>query len=131
MPPSCPFCSLDPERIRDGSRYSIWIDDGYPVSPGHALVIPRRHVQSFFDLQDDERADLLELLGRARAAIQAARHPDGFNIGINDGTAAGQTVMHLHVHLIPRYAGDRPDPRGGVRWIVPEKADYWSHRRQG
>lgn len=100
------------------------------MSPGHALVIPRRHVQSFFDLQDDERADLIDLLARARAAIQAERHPDGFNIGINDGAAAGQTVMHLHVHLIPRYSGDRTDARGGVRWIFPEKADYWSRRAQ-
>lgn len=128
MLPSCPFCSLAPERFREGTRHSIRIDDAFPVSPGHALVIPRRHVQSFFDLRDDERADLLNLLGRARATIQAERSPDGFNIGINDGTAAGQTVMHLHVHLIPRYAGDRPNPRGGVRWIFPERADYWSQR---
>lgn len=128
MQPPCPFCSLPAERIREGTRRSVCIDDGYPVSPGHALVIPRRHVQSFFELQDDERADLLDLLGRARAAIEAERHPDGFNIGINDGAAAGQTVMHVHVHLIPRYSGDRTDARGGVRWIFPEKADYWSRR---
>lgn len=104
----------------------MYIDDGYPVSPGHGLLIPRRHVQSFFDLSGEEQSDLLGLLGRARAALQAQHQPDGFNIGINDGSAAGQTVMHLHVHLIPRYAGDRPDPRGGVRWIFPEKADYWT-----
>ena len=128
MSDPCPFCSLPPERIRAATPHSVCIDDGYPVSPGHALVIPRRHVQSFFDLQDDERADLLDLLGRARAAIQAERRPDGFNIGINDGAAAGQTVPHHHVHLIPRYVGDRPDPRGGVRWVIPEKADYWSRR---
>ena len=104
------------------------IQDAFPVSPGHALLIPHRHVPSFFDLTDDERTDLMDLLGRARAKIQAELSPHGFNIGINDGPAAGQTVMHLHVHLIPRFNGDRPDPRGGVRWVFPEKADYWSDK---
>ena len=113
-------------RIREATELSIYIDDGYPVSPGHGLLIPRRHVPSFFELSDEERSDLLDLLGRARTSLQARHHPDGFNIGINDGLAAGQTVMHLHVHLIPRYSGDRTDPRGGVRWVIPEKADYWT-----
>jgi diadenosine tetraphosphate (Ap4A) HIT family hydrolase len=126
MVPSCPFCSLPDLRIRDCTCSSLLIEDAYPVSPGHALLIPRRHVPSLFDLTNAERTDLLDLLSRARAKIQADLNPDGFNIGINDGPAAGQTVMHLHIHLIPRYAGDRPDPRGGVRWVFPEKADYWS-----
>jgi diadenosine tetraphosphate (Ap4A) HIT family hydrolase len=72
---------------------------------------------------------MLELLTRMRQMLLEERNPDGFNIGINDGVAAGQTVMHLHIHLIPRYAGDQPDPRGGVRWIFPEKADYWTSRK--
>jgi diadenosine tetraphosphate (Ap4A) HIT family hydrolase len=122
----CPSCLPDEKRIREASRFALFIDDGFPVSPGHALLIPRRHVQSLFNLDEEERNDLLSLLARARSVIQAQLQPDGFNIGINDGAAAGQTVMHLHVHLIPRFAGDRADPRGGVRWVIPEKADYWS-----
>lgn len=71
---------------------------------------------------------MLKLLDESKAALDAEFHPDGYNIGINDGAAAGQTIAHLHIHLIPRYAGDQPDPRGGVRWIFPAKADYWSNR---
>ena len=80
---------------------------------------------SFFEATDDERADLVALLLLAREALERDFRPAGYNIGINDGVAAGQTVAHLHVHLIPRYAGDRDDPRGGVRWVLPEKAAYW------
>lgn len=102
------------------------VRDAYPVSPGHTLVIPTRHIGSFFELDEAERAALLALLDRARGRLELEFKPDGYNIGINDGAAAGQTVPHLHIHLIPRYTGDRPDPRGGVRWIIPEKASYWS-----
>jgi len=102
--------------------------DGYPISEGHTLVIPKRHVGSFFELETAELEDLLSVLERAKARLDAEYGPDGFNIGINDGPAAGQTVPHLHVHLIPRYAGDQEDPRGGIRWIFPEKADYWTGR---
>lgn len=98
------------------------------MSPGHSLIIPKRHVGSFFATSSAERLDLLELLDQAKALVQAEHQPAGFNIGINDGAAAGQTVPHLHIHLIPRYEGDLPDPRGGVRWVIPAKADYWSHR---
>jgi diadenosine tetraphosphate (Ap4A) HIT family hydrolase len=125
---ACPFCTLPPERILGGNAHGVWIRDGYPVSPGHSLVIPHRHVSSFFDLTEDERKALLVLLDQARAAAQAEMAPDGYNIGINDGPAAGQTVPHLHIHLIPRFAGDLPDPRGGVRWVIPDKADYWNMR---
>lgn len=104
------------------------IDDGFPISAGHALIVPRRHVASLFELDERESSEIFELLARARSYLLNERRPDGFNIGINDGVAAGQTVMHLHVHLIPRYLGDRSDPRGGVRWIFPDKADYWSPR---
>jgi diadenosine tetraphosphate (Ap4A) HIT family hydrolase len=95
---------------------------------GHTLIIPKKHVGSFFEITDEERADLLVLLNKAKVVIQEEFNPDGYNIGINDGPAAGQTVPHLHLHLIPRYKGDRNDPRGGVRWIIPEKADYWSQK---
>ena len=124
----CPFCTLPPERVLGRNDHAVWIRDGYPVSPGHSLVIPVRHVGSFFDITADERAALLRLLDEAKAAATREFQPDGFNIGINDGPAAGQTVPHLHIHLIPRYAGDLPDPRGGVRWVIPAKADYWSTR---
>jgi diadenosine tetraphosphate (Ap4A) HIT family hydrolase len=92
------------------------------------LVIPKRHVGSFFEVSLEERIALLDLLDQAKASAVAEFRPDGFNIGINDGAAAGQTVPHLHIHLIPRRAGDQKDPRGGVRWVIPEKADYWSKR---
>lgn len=124
----CPFCTLPESRIVAGNDHAVWIMDGYPVSPGHSLVIPRRHVGSFFDITQEERLALLELLDQAKACVMRDFKPDGFNIGINDGPAAGQTVPHLHLHLIPRYLGDLPDPRGGVRWVIPHKADYWSHR---
>jgi diadenosine tetraphosphate (Ap4A) HIT family hydrolase len=87
-----------------------------------ALVIPKRHVGSFFDVSDAERDALLGLLEVAKAAAGREFEPAGYNIGINDGSAAGQTVPHLHIHLIPRYDGDMPDPRGGVRWVIPSKA---------
>lgn len=124
----CAFCTLPQSRIIDDSKYGVVIRDGFPISPGHTLVIPKRHIGSFFDLTADERNDLLALLERAKAVLDAEYQPDGYNIGINDGPAAGQTVPHLHIHLIPRYKEDLPDARGGVRWIIPEKADYWSKR---
>jgi diadenosine tetraphosphate (Ap4A) HIT family hydrolase len=122
---NCPFCSLGSDRIISESDYSLTILDGFPVSNGHTLIIPKRHVQSFFELQAIEKAAVLQALDEAKEALEKEFSPGGYNIGINDGEAAGQTVMHLHVHLIPRYKGDIEDPRGGVRWIFPEKAKYW------
>jgi diadenosine tetraphosphate (Ap4A) HIT family hydrolase len=116
---------LPPERLVLESEFCLAIRDGFPVSPGHTLIIPKRHVASFFDTTDVERADLMSLLIRAREALDREFNTDGYNIGINDGVAAGQTVPHLHVHLIPRYVGDREDPRGGIRWVLPDKAAYW------
>lgn len=121
----CPFCALPDDRIIDQSPLALVIRDGFPISPGHTLVIPRRHVGSFFESSPEERASLLMLLDRAREKLVAELRPDGFNVGINDGAAAGQTVPHLHIHLIPRYFGDQPDPRGGVRWVMSDKARYW------
>jgi diadenosine tetraphosphate (Ap4A) HIT family hydrolase len=125
-PKPCPFCSLPDHRIVHASEYGVIIRDGFPISPGHTLIIPKRHVGSFFELLADEQSDLLKLLHLAKNEVDLQFSPQGYNIGINDGAAAGQTVPHLHIHLIPRYVGDCKDPRGGVRWIVPEKADYWS-----
>ncbi|MBM3393394.1 MAG: HIT family protein [Betaproteobacteria bacterium] len=124
----CPFCALAAERIVRQGDLCLAFRDGYPVSPGHTLVIPKRHVASFFQVTWKEREELLALLDWCRSDLAERHRPDGFNVGVNDGVAAGQTVMHLHIHLIPRYAGDKADPRGGVRWLFPDKADYWSHR---
>jgi diadenosine tetraphosphate (Ap4A) HIT family hydrolase len=126
----CPFCSIAESRLAGQNGEAFWIRDGFPVSPGHSLIIPRRHVGSFFEATAPERSALLALLDEARAALTAELHPDGFNIGINDGAAAGQTVPHLHIHLIPRFHGDVADPRGGVRWVIADKADYWSGSAQ-
>ena len=124
-PKPCAFCTLPSARVIDENATAMAIRDGYPVSPGHTLLIPKRHTGSFFELAEQERADLLALLDRAKRVLDAELQPQGYNIGINDGAAAGQTVLHLHVHLIPRFEGDLPDPRGGVRWVIPAKAKYW------
>jgi diadenosine tetraphosphate (Ap4A) HIT family hydrolase len=121
----CPFCNPDKSRLLTANDHAIAIYDGFPVTLGHTLIIPKRHVSSFFETSREEQAALLDLLAEMRQRLLEERNPAGFNIGNNDGTAAGQTVMHLHIHLIPRYAGDTEDPRGGVRWIMPEKAPYW------
>ena len=127
-PSPCPFCSLPASRIVEQNAHAVLILDCYPVSPGHSLVILKRHIGSFFEVTEVERAALFALLDWAKKLVAEQHQPDGYNIGINDGAAAGQTVPHLHIHLIPRYDGDQPDPRGGVRWVIPEKADYWTRR---
>ena len=126
MSKNCTFCSIPPDRILEADELAFVISDGFPISAGHTLIIPKRHVGSWFECTAPEQQSLMELMARARDRLISSHAPDGFNIGINDGAAAGQTVPHLHVHLIPRYAGDCEDPRGGIRWIMPDKADYWS-----
>jgi diadenosine tetraphosphate (Ap4A) HIT family hydrolase len=121
----CPFCTLPPDRIVAQSALALAVRDAFPASPGHTLIVPRRHVRSFFEVTAEERAEMLALLDAVKAQIDAAHRPDGYNLGINDGAAAGQTVAHLHMHLIPRYRGDVADPRGGVRWVLAERARYW------
>lgn len=125
MSKPCPFCNLAASRIRGSDDLALIASDGFPVAPGHTLIVPRRHVASFFETTAAERASLLQLLEQAKAIVDAEFGPDAYNIGINDGPVAGQTVAHLHIHLIPRYVGDCTDPRGGVRWVLPEKAKYW------
>jgi diadenosine tetraphosphate (Ap4A) HIT family hydrolase len=122
---SCHFCQINELKIVLANSRALAIYDGYPISPGHTLIIPKRHIASFFELTAEEQTAMLALLAEMRQILQKERNPDGFNIGINDGVAAGQTVMHLHIHLVPRYADDMTDPRGGVRWIFPDKAAYW------
>jgi diadenosine tetraphosphate (Ap4A) HIT family hydrolase len=123
--PDCPFCSLPVARFVDNNTMAVAVHDAFPVAPGHTLVMPRRHVGSFFELQESEQLAMLTLLNRARARLEREFAPDGYTIGINDGRAAGQTVPHVHLHLIPRHHADVPDPRGGVRWVIPENANYW------
>ena len=121
----CPFCKVESEReIIASSPLSVAFYDGFPVSPGHALIIPRRHVASFFELTQEEQQDLLNLTDRVKRIVEERYHPDGYNIGINVGEAAGQSIFHVHMHLIPRYQGDVPNPRGGVRGVIPDKQNY-------
>lgn len=118
----CPFCSRNEDVLSNALAHARY--DKYPVSDGHLLVIPNRHVSSYFDLTAEERIAMFELLDEARVLLDKDRKPDGYNIGINVGEAAGQSVWHVHAHLIPRYTGDTDDPRGGVRGVIPEKQKY-------
>lgn len=124
--PTCPFCAISPDRLVFATDLVVAIRDAYPVSPGHTLVIPRRHVATFFDATPEERAAIGEAVAALKDRLDAELlpKPDGYNVGFNAGEAAGQTVMHLHVHVIPRYTGDLLNPRGGVRAVIPHKADY-------
>jgi superfamily II DNA or RNA helicase/diadenosine tetraphosphate (Ap4A) HIT family hydrolase/HKD family nuclease len=120
----CPFCAVSRDRVFHESELVVALWDAYPVSPGHALLVPRRHVPDWFAATPQEQASLVAAINVARERILELYHPDGFNIGVNIGEAAGQTVFHLHVHVIPRYSGDVPDPRGGVRHVIPARANY-------
>ena len=123
---ACPFCVPDPARVFHEGELAFGLWDAYPVNPGHALIIPRRHLQSWFDSTPEEQAEILRTIPLVRAHIEKAHAPAGYNIGVNDGFAAGQTVDHLHLHVVPRFEGDVPDPRGGLRWVIPERAPYWN-----
>lgn len=123
---ACPFCDLRPDSIVAEDEYALALRDRYPVADGHTLVIPRRHIESAFDLSADELASLWALVARVRGALAAELAADAFTVGLNDGIAAGQTVMHAHVHVIPRRTGDVEDPRGGIRWVIPARAAYWN-----
>ena len=125
---TCPFCNFDMSKAILANDHAVSIYDGFPVTLGHSLIVPKRHIASFFEANREEQLAMLDLLSEMRQILISERSVDGFNIGINDGIAAGQTVMHLHIHLIPRYSGDTEDPRGGVRWIMPEKAPYWKNQ---
>ncbi len=104
---------------------AVAVPDGFPISPGHSLILSRRHQANLFDLSPRERQAIFDLLVPVKQLLEGRHHPDGFNVGVNVGAAAGQTVEHVHVHVIPRFRGDVEDPRGGVRWVLPAKAKYW------
>jgi diadenosine tetraphosphate (Ap4A) HIT family hydrolase len=123
--PTCPFCNLPQERVFLETGTTLAFLDGYPVTEGHTLVIPKRHVASIFELPPEELAALWTQVATVRNVLAKKYSPDPFNIGVNDGPAAGQTVPHAHIHVIPRRKGDAADPRGGIRWIIPDKAKYW------
>lgn len=128
-PSGCPFCrKIDGGEVALAAELAVVLRDQFPVSPGHLLIVPRRHVADLFELTAAEQAAVWRLVPEARKLVERHNRPDGYNVGINVGAAAGQTVEHAHVHVIPRYAGDVPDPRGGVRWVVPGKAGYWEDR---
>ena len=121
----CVFCNLDESRIEIENDLALSFKDLYPVTYGHTLVIPKRKVQSFFDLTEEETAAMFELLHLQKEDLKNKDSSiTGFNIGVNDGEDAGQTIMHCHIHLIPRRSGDMEDPRGGVRGVIPEKQSY-------
>lgn len=123
--PSCPFCHPNKDRkLIAESETVLAIYDKYPVNPGHALIIPKRHCSSFFELTSQEQVACLEMLNEVREILMAQFQPDAFNVGMNIGEIAGQTVPHVHIHLIPRFVGDVKDPRGGVRGVIPEKQKY-------
>ena len=121
----CPFCNDEVNNeLLASSPLSMAFYDSFPVSPGHCLIVPKRHIASFFDLSEEEKNDLFAVAEQVKAILDERFHPNGYNLGINVGEAAGQSVFHVHLHLIPRYTGDVPNPRGGVRGVIPSKQNY-------
>jgi len=119
----CIFCNPRREILAENA-HALAFFDSYPVSRGHALVVPRRHVITIFDLSGEEYAGCFGLVLPLKEVLFARYAPDGYNVGANCGEAAGQSVWHAHIHVIPRYTGDVPNPRGGVRGVIPHKASY-------
>jgi len=121
--PACPFCDCDHDApIANELAFACF--DKNPVNPGHLLILSRRHVATWFDVTSDEKVALFALLDEGKRLLDERFAPDGYNIGINVGDAGGQTIMHLHIHLIPRYHGDCANPRGGVRGVIPARQNY-------
>lgn len=122
----CPFCRrLATDGFLAENEAAVAFPDAFPLTPGHALIVPRRHEADLFALSVAEQDALWKLLPVVQGLVERSHHPDGYNVGVNVGEAGGQTVGHVHIHLIPRYARDVDDPRGGIRWIMPAKARYW------
>ena len=125
MDEDCPFFILwEHVEVLFKTYTAIAILDSFLISPGYALVIPKRHVADYFELTAEEQNELWQLVNRCKVILQDRFHPDGFNIGINVGEMAGQSIFHVHIHLIPRYKGDMKNPKGGVRHIIPGKGYY-------
>jgi len=130
MTDKCIFCNLRDERIIYECNYTIAFIDTYPASPGHTLVVPKRHMPTYFDASEDEILAIGKAVQICKEFLDNEFNPDAYNIGINNGEAAGQSIKHLHVHIIPRYKGDVEDPKGGVRWILKNKANYWDEKNK-
>jgi diadenosine tetraphosphate (Ap4A) HIT family hydrolase len=128
----CPFCAriADRDDLYGATEFAVAFPDGFPVSEGHTLVVPKRHVSRAEQLERAEWAGLFDLVREVTNELASLPGVEGVNIGVNSGEAAGQTIGHAHVHVIPRRAGDVEDPRGGVRWVLPERADYWTSGNQ-
>jgi diadenosine tetraphosphate (Ap4A) HIT family hydrolase len=127
MAEDCAFCArARGDDLLMERETAVAFPDAYPLTAGHTLVVPRRHCEDFFSLPAAEQQAVWLLVADVRNELVRRHRPDGFNVGLNVGLAAGQTVRHTHVHLIPRHDGDVPDPRGGVRWVIPERAAYWT-----
>jgi diadenosine tetraphosphate (Ap4A) HIT family hydrolase len=123
---TCPFCDrLVTGDLMAENELAAAFFDAFPLSPGHCLAVPRRHEPDFLALTTEEQTAVWALVPAVRRRIESDRLPDGYNIGVNVGDAAGQTVGHAHLHVIPRYQGDVVDPRGGIRLIIPARARYW------
>ncbi len=124
----CPLCSKKDIVMEDGkaveNELAYVLHDSHPVSPGHCLIVPRQHIAEYFHATRDEKAAIWELVDRMKAIIDEKHNPDGYNIGVNIGKAAGQSVPHIHIHMIPRYDGDMENPKGGVRGVIPSKQKY-------
>lgn len=121
----CTFCIKEEGReiiIENDIAYATY--DKFPVSTGHALIIPKRHCSNYFELTLEEQSSCWNLVNKVKEIIKERLHPDGFNVGINIGEAAGQTIPHMHIHLIPRYQGDVREPEGGVRGVIPRRKIY-------
>ena len=121
---NCAFCNLEIERVLVESDSCVAFSDKFPVSLGHTLVIPKTHMENYFNLSSFEKNSIWELVDQVKVLLVNKYSPDGFNVGINIGEQAGQTVFHCHIHVIPRYKGDTEDPRGGVRGVIPVKQKY-------
>ena len=119
---NCPFCG-DPSKVIE-NELAFADYDSYPVNPGHVLIITHRHVAEYFEATAEEKAAIWELVDDVKMIIDRDYKPDGYNVGVNIGKSAGQSVPHVHIHMIPRYKGDMEDPRGGVRGVIPHKQKY-------
>jgi diadenosine tetraphosphate (Ap4A) HIT family hydrolase len=123
----CLFCDKDNKEkhrviLENDLFYSRW--DNFPVSKGHADIVPKKHIGSFFELTDEDVLQMYDLITKTKKIITEKFQPDGYNVGFNEGAAAGRTIDHLHIHIIPRYTGDVENPRGGIRNIIPGKGNY-------
>ena len=119
---SCPFCNITNPILQN--NYWVCVYDKYQVTDGHTLIIPKRHTTDYFECSKDEKLSLIDMIDECKNYLSKEFKPQGFNVGFNVGEVSGQTIFHTHVHVIPRYKNDVPNPRGGVRGVIPSKQNY-------